>query len=115
MKNVRRNEDGRIIVKLPFKSKTDHVDLGDTRKCAIATQFQLEKRFKKDPKLGDEYSKFIREGIDLGHIVEVPFDERRFAYYIPQHCVFKDSTTTKLRVVYNASQKTTNGKSLTNT
>lgn len=32
--------------------------------------------------------------------------------YLPHHCVFTDSTTTKLRVVVNASQKTTNGLSL---
>lgn len=31
---------------------------------------------------------------------------------MPHHCVFKNSTITALRVVYNASQKTANGKSL---
>lgn len=31
---------------------------------------------------------------------------------MPHHCVFKDSTTTAFRVVYNGSQKTSNSKSL---
>lgn len=34
------------------------------------------------------------------------------AHFIPHHAVFKESTTTKLRTVYNASQKTSNGLSL---
>ena len=33
-------------------------------------------------------------------------------YYLPHHCVFKDSTTMKLRVVFNASQRMANKKSL---
>lgn len=42
--------------------------MGDSRRCAIATLFQLEKRFAKNQKLGIEYSKFIREGIGLGNM-----------------------------------------------
>ena len=33
-------------------------------------------------------------------------------YYLPHHCVLKDSTTTKLRVVFAASSKFPNGHSL---
>lgn len=34
-------------------------------------------------------------------------------YYIPHHAVFKESsTTTKLRVVFDASRRTSNGRSL---
>ena len=35
-------------------------------------------------------------------------------YYLPHHCVFKDSTTTKLRVVFDASSKSPNGYSQNN-
>lgn len=33
-------------------------------------------------------------------------------YYLPHHPVFKESTTTKMRTVFNASQKTDSGYSL---
>lgn len=112
--NVSRSDNGQFIVKLPFKNELDYPVLGNSRKCAIATQLQLEKRFGRNPDLEREYSKFIREGIELGHIEEVHFDPNSSDsfHYLPHHCVFKESTTTKLRVVYNASQKTSNGKSL---
>lgn len=51
--------------------------------------------------------------------MELVSDESDFSHsshliqYLPHHAVLKeDSTTTKLRVVFNASQKTTNGTSL---
>lgn len=80
----------------------------------IASQLQLERRFKKNPKLKSEYQKFIHEYIDLGHMELVPFESQfeENAHYLPHYCVFKESTTTKLRVLFNASQKTSNGKSL---
>ena len=54
---------------------------------------------------------------DNDHIEEVPSDKVECApdqcYYLPHHCVFKeDSTTTKLRVVFDGSAKTTNGISI---
>lgn len=112
VKTIQRDEEGRFVVTLPLKNRSLYPDLGDSRKCAIATLFQLEKRFAKNPKLGEEYSKFIREGIELGHIEEVPYERNKQIHYMPHHCVFKDSTTTALRVVYNGSQKTSNFKSL---
>lgn len=33
-------------------------------------------------------------------------------HYLPHHAVFKNSTTTKLRTVFNASQPTSNGVKL---
>lgn len=109
---VRRDEDGRFIVTLPFKNHMLQPDLGDSRKCAVASLFQMERRFNKNIKLGEEYAKFISEGINLGHIEEIPFAREKLVHYMPHHCVFKDSTTTALRVVYNGSQKTSNLKSL---
>lgn len=83
-------------------------DLGDSRRCAIATQLQLEQKFAKNEKLREEYIKQISEAIELGHVEEVPYDSGRNYHYIPHHCVFKDSKTTALRVVRNASNKTSN-------
>lgn len=66
----------------------------------------------KNKKLGEEYAKFISEGIELGHIEQVPLVSDNLVHYMPHHCVFKDITTTALRIVYNGSQKTSNHKSL---
>ncbi|XP_055306475.1 uncharacterized protein LOC129570781 [Sitodiplosis mosellana] len=110
VKNTKRDDDGRLNVSMAFKNEK-WPELGDSRKSALATLFQLEKRFEKNQELKKQYSAVVKESIESGHLVlvENPPNE---AHYIPHHAVFKESTTTKLRSVYNASQKTSNGKSL---
>ena len=44
----------------------------------------------------------------MGHLEEAP-QASGLSYCLPHHCVFKDSTRTKLRVVFDASSKFTNG------
>lgn len=107
-----RNETGRYVVKHSFVGGIEFPNLGNSRKCAIATQMQLEKRFAKNSKLKADYQAFIQEFIELGQMELAKTDPKRDVYYLPHHCVFKESTTTKLRVVFNASQATDNGKSL---
>ena len=56
----------------------------------------------------------------MGHAERVPDDELqkpcKDCYYLPMHGVTKESsTTTKLRVVFDASAKTTSGFSLNDT
>ncbi|XP_031637636.1 uncharacterized protein LOC116350053 [Contarinia nasturtii] len=109
-KTTRQNADGRFIVSLPFKNQKSP-DLGDSRKMAMATLFQLEKRMAKNNEFKMLYKESINEAIKLGHMVlikDAPMD----GHYIPHHAVMKDSTTTKLRPVHNGSAKTSNGKSL---
>lgn len=105
-----RDSSGRFIVRMPFKKGVEPV-LGDSRKIALATLFQLEKRFKKYPKLREQYSAAIQDAIAQGHM-ELVKQTPKNPYFVPHHAVFKQSTTTKLRAVYNASQKTDNGMSL---
>lgn len=114
LENISRDASGRYIVGMPFKERSVSPDLGDSRKFAVATQHQLEKRFERKPNLKVEYEKFINEYINLGHMELVPYEKAPPAvvHYLPHHCVFKESTTTKLRVVFNASMKTDNGKCL---
>ena len=62
-----------------------------------------------------QYVNFMREYEELGHIREITSTEaeQSKAYYIPHHAVLsKNSTTTKLRVVFDASSKTDSGVSL---
>lgn len=91
--------------------------LGDTRESAIRQLKNLEKKLEKQPQIKREYMKFMQEYLQLGHMREVQKDSARWniwpQYYMPHHCVIKDtSVTTKLRVVFNASYKTKESISL---
>jgi len=64
-----------------------------------------------------EYTKFINEYLDLGHMKLVSKIEQNLSesscFYLPHHAVFKESSsTTKLRVVFDASRKSSTGISL---
>lgn len=107
----RRDHDGRYVLMMPFKNDILYPDLGDSRRMAIGSLFTMERRFKANPELKIMYTDFINEYIKNGHMRRVSTVNSR-AHYMPHHNVFKDSTTTKLRVVFNSSRKTSNGKSL---
>lgn len=112
---VYRTEDGRYVVSLPFKQPKQ--SLGSSRKIALMQFFSLEKRLSlpKNVKLKELYVQFMKEYVELGHMEEVQ-SRNSEAYHIPHHGVLKESsTTTKLRAVFNASQCTSNGKSLNET
>ncbi|XP_055622571.1 uncharacterized protein LOC129766130 [Toxorhynchites rutilus septentrionalis] len=106
------NADGKYVVRIPLKEEINV--LGSSREQADRRLLSLERRFAQNPQLKVEYDLFMKEYLDLGHMDLVKEkDEHKVIYYIPLSCVAKpDSTTTKLRVVYDASAKTTTGKSL---
>ncbi|XP_062713843.1 uncharacterized protein LOC134290680 [Aedes albopictus] len=112
-----RDESGRFIVTLP---KKDYLirQLGDSRSTAMRRFLSLERRLDQNVHLKQMYSEFIHEYLRMGHMEEVVADEEDAAlpqYFIPHHCVIKsDSTTTKLRVVFDASCATSTGVSLNN-
>lgn len=113
--NVHRNNEGKFIVKIPFKNGENGPEgLGSSRNQCMARYIQLENRFSKDKKLKEEYSRVIQEYITLGHLVPAEKrPEHEKLYFIPHHAVLKpDSLTTKLRVVFDASAKTSTGRSL---
>ncbi|XP_036150568.1 uncharacterized protein LOC118648342, partial [Monomorium pharaonis] len=87
--NVTRNPEGRIVVKLPIKDN------------------------KRD------YAQFMHEYVQLGHMTpietEEPANTELPVFYLPHHCVIKpDSSSTKLRVVFDGSCKGPTGISLNN-
>lgn len=115
-KTVSRCKNGRYIVHLPFDDDVKEV-LGDSRNRAVARLMQLEKTFTKNPQLHLDYSDFISEYIMLKHME--PIDTKQFttsseeSFYLPHHAVIKNtSTTTKLRVVFDASARSSSGISL---
>lgn len=71
----------------------------------------ITKRCKKE-----DYSAFLEEYQQLGHMEKITQSSNTMSYYIPNHLVFKpSSTTTKMRVVFDASCKTDSGTSLNET
>lgn len=109
-KTTKRLSDGRFCVKMPLKELPES-SLGDSYKMAAKRLFNLEKKLSKNPYLKQQYSDFINEYEALGHLTKV--NRPKFGHYLPHHAVIRDSSeTTKLRVVFDASAKTTTKKSL---
>lgn len=111
----KRDSSGRFIVRLPFIDQS--IVLGSSKQAAIHRQFNMEKRFARDAKFHDQYLKFMSEYESLQHMTEINKHEidsiNTNVYYIPHHAVLKEtSTTTKLRVVFDASRASSNGTSL---
>ena len=106
--------DNRFVCKLPLK---ESITLGNSLDQAMKRFNFLERRLDLKPDLRKRYQAFIREFLDVNHIEEVPPDQLNCppekCFYLPHQCVFKeDSTTTKLRVIFDGSAKTTSGISI---
>lgn len=116
VQNVTRNPQGGVIVKLPVKD--DKIKLiGDTRSIALRRFYKLEKRLVCQPALKNDYAQFMHEYLSLGHMKQIesekPINSELPLFYLPHHCVLKpDSSSTKLRVVFDASCKSSTGVSL---
>ncbi|XP_022816835.1 uncharacterized protein LOC111349816 [Spodoptera litura] len=108
-----RNKDGRYIVRLPKKTNMLLSTQGDTRTIALKRLYQLEQRFKNNPKLKSDYATVMKD-YELNYMEEVPKQEiANPSVYLPHHAVVKEEKeTTKLRTVFNASQKGSNNVSL---
>ncbi|XP_055941878.1 uncharacterized protein LOC129971925 [Argiope bruennichi] len=104
-----RNKDGRFVVKMPMKEGL----LGDSKALANVRLNQTVKRLHKNPMMQNLYKEFIAEYESLGHMEKVNNDMCEGSYYLPDHGVYKpENSTTKLRVVFNASAPSTSGQSL---
>uniref|UniRef100_A0A8D8M273 Integrase catalytic domain-containing protein n=1 Tax=Cacopsylla melanoneura TaxID=428564 RepID=A0A8D8M273_9HEMI len=97
----RRDDDGLYVVRLPFRDGSPP-DLGNNRAVATNRLLKLEKRFQSQPEFGTLYHANIQDYLDVGHMVvaKEPSD-----YILTHHGVLKDSSTTKLRVVFNPAEK----------
>lgn len=109
--NHDRRPDGKYVVKLPLKE--DPKVLGNSFNMAMVRFKAMERSLAKNPALRAEYVKFMDEYEQLGHMVVAEPEFKKSTYYLPHHAVVKpSSTTTKVRVVFDASAKTNSGKSL---
>ncbi|XP_061728684.1 uncharacterized protein LOC133533676 [Cydia pomonella] len=110
-----RDSTGRYIVKLPFRDQDPSCKHGNFVPIATRRLNQLEKRFAKDPEMKKRYTDVINEYLELEHMEEIPPEQENNpdAVYLPHHAVIRDDrSTSKLRVVYDASCPGSNGVSL---
>ncbi|XP_072934851.1 uncharacterized protein [Epargyreus clarus] len=110
-----RDASGKYIVHLPLRYSIEKtVNLcKDTNEQAIRRFQCLERKFAKSEMLKNEYTKVINEYKEMGHMKKTDITDDTNAIYLPHHAVIReDKETSKVRVVYDASAKGSNGYSL---
>lgn len=110
-----RTSDGKYMVKLPFKIDPETPNfLGKFYEIAKKRFLALERKLMRNKEVYDVYSECINEYLHMGQmrLATKEEEDEEDGYFLPHHAVIKDSTTTQVRVVYDASCKTTNGFSL---
>lgn len=103
-----RDSTGRFTVALPFKNGEPY--FCGSRSIALKRFLRLERRLLHNPSLYQEYCQFMKDYLAKGHMESISntLDDvsAHKVYYIPHHAVLKlDSSTTKVRVVFDASTK----------
>lgn len=107
-----RDSTGRYIVRLPFR--LTHQSLGDSRLSALRSLERVYQRIRRDSSFGELYINFMTEYEELKHMqLATHSSESISPVYLPHHGVLRESsTTTKLRVVFNGSSRTSTGVTL---
>lgn len=134
LETVGNDETGRFVVSIPFNQRLS--SLGESKSIAARRFFNLEERLHKKPSLFKEYAEFMSEYEKMGHMTNIsenscssgvscsiinafggPVDVTDVPLqYFPHHAVIKGSSlTTKLRVVFDASSKSSSGVSVNDT
>ena len=105
-----RTSEGRYCVSMPMK---DVSLLGESKEVAEKRLNQIWKKLSRDSNLKSLYSEFMLEYKSLNHMELVEESESEITYYMPHHGVYRpDKSSTRLRVVFNASSPTTSNLSL---
>ena len=106
-------EHGRYTVKLPFKEL--HPVLPDNFELSKKRLLRLKSRLDKDENLKNKYDDVIQDQLKCGVIEEVTTDKGTAGNltYLPHREVIReDKSSTKIRVVFDASAKNGNNVSL---
>lgn len=102
-------KDGRYLVELPWKHDRDTSELKDNYKVARKRFEALTKRFRNDDVLYERYNDVIQDYLQQDiceEVQDMPTAEQASTvkYYMPHHPVIQDDkSTTKLRIVIDAS------------
>ncbi|XP_070075502.1 uncharacterized protein [Drosophila takahashii] len=120
-----RRSDGRYVVRLPFKTYLDPaMVLGRSHQMALNRFMQLERRLSNNPERWNKYVEEIEEYFSLEQIAPAVGSESSLvkrtsanrhvaSCVLPHHAVFKEELySTKQRIVFDASSRTSNGRSL---
>lgn len=112
MSTTKRLDSGHYEVRIPLKQQASE-KLGSSKEMSLAQFRNLERKFSKQEQLAQQYKQFISEYEQLGHMKLATSSSKLLECFLPHHSVQRaDSCTTKLRVVFNASAKTSSGHSL---
>ncbi|XP_073827799.1 uncharacterized protein [Musca autumnalis] len=116
IKTTRRMSDGRYIVTLPIKPDINPEEfLGRSRETVLKQYLRNESSLLRKLDVKVVYDAVLKEYLDLDHmrLVSPSSSTDTLSSYLPHHPVINpDKQTTKLRVVFNASFKTSSGNSL---
>lgn len=117
--NTVKLENKKFQVDLPLKLDKCKINetLGNSFDLALHRFFSLERRLQKNSNLLSDYHKFIDEFVELGHGHYIDISSYNFnddpIYFMPHHAVINEqSKSTRIRVVFDASMKTSNKMSL---
>lgn len=116
-KNHIRRHNGSYSVDLPFNTNDNIPPIfGNTRNQALMRFFQMERRLQSNPVLKTQYSNFMSEYLQLGHMSISTQPITSASFFLPHHAIVKPSSiSTKVRVVFDASAKDSKGTSLNDT
>ncbi|XP_055711552.1 uncharacterized protein LOC129806804 [Phlebotomus papatasi] len=116
LENTTRDEHGRFIVRLPTRDNLHSI--GDSKQTAFKRFLCVERRLQRNPALKEKYVEFMREYESLGHMRPAPasYTSNQPEIYLPHHAVVKTSSkTTPVRVVFDASARSSTNISLNST
>ncbi|XP_078364043.1 uncharacterized protein LOC144648318 [Oculina patagonica] len=106
VENSLKYVDGRYQVAIPWKEKDPK--LPDKYGMALRRLCNTEKRLLKSPEIAEAYSKNITQYLEKGYIRKVDSAEEKPSrkWYLPHFPIVRpDRTTTKTRIVFDASAK----------
>ncbi|XP_033213767.1 uncharacterized protein LOC117170833 [Belonocnema kinseyi] len=112
VKNTERDELGRYTIHLPFNE--NKIKIGESRQTAFNRFHSLERKFEKDPRVRSQYFECIQIYLNENHMTPLKNEESSDrGFFLPHHAVIKTSSlTTKTRVVFDGSCKSSSGISL---
>ena len=111
--NHKRSKDGRFVVPLPRNLRMKQ--LGESRSSAEWRFLSLERSLRSKGQFV-EFAAVMNEYVNLNLVPATDLKKPpQETFYLPMHVVRKEErTTTKLRVVFDASVKSSTGVSLNN-
>ncbi|XP_055614744.1 uncharacterized protein LOC129761065 [Uranotaenia lowii] len=112
VRTVQRNSEGRYVVRLPLKEPVSTIR--DNSSIALRRFHMIESRLQRNNDLRAEYQEFMSQYAALGHMQRVDHTTHSSPQYYLSHLavIREESSTTKVRVVFDAACKSVTGKSL---